>query len=80
MMIENMENPGIKGKWQFEMDREASRYTIRFNHPDDKPVYIGNPELKNNVTIDSKKTVQDLKALISKKLDIPEDEFLLKRG
>jgi len=39
------------------MDREQSRYNIKFNHPDDQPKFPGNNEFKYNAVIDSKKTL-----------------------
>lgn len=80
LLIEEMENTMLKGKWQTEIEREANRYTVKFNHPDDKPNFSGYSEFKHSVLIDSKALVSELKELIAKKLDLPADEFLLKRG
>lgn len=57
LLIEEMENTMLKSKWQFELDREMNRLNIRFNHPDDKPNYMGHNEFKYSIMIDSKKTV-----------------------
>ncbi|OMJ69120.1 hypothetical protein SteCoe_33242 [Stentor coeruleus] len=69
-----------KPKWQEFIELEARRYTIRFNHPDEPLNNYSNPEYRYTVVIDQQATIQDLKLMISKKLNIPEDKFLIKRG
>jgi ubiquitin C-terminal hydrolase len=80
LLIEYVENPALKSKWQEELEREANRYTIRFNHPDDKPTNLGQIEYKHTVIIECNKTMKDLKDAISNKLKILADELLMRRG
>lgn len=80
LLIEKMENIMHKSKWQEELEKESGRYTIRFNHPDDKPNNYGNIDYKNSVVIDSSKTMSDLKSIICNKLKLNLDEVVLRRG
>lgn len=80
LLIEETENPALKSKWQEELEREANRFCIRFNHPKDLPNSYGQIEYKHSVVIDCTKTMKELKAAISNKLKIPVEEFLIRRG
>mmetsp|Transcript_7815 Transcript_7815/g.7679 ORF Transcript_7815/g.7679 Transcript_7815/m.7679 type:complete len:306 (-) Transcript_7815:432-1349(-) len=80
MYLEEMENPANKGKWQLLLDEEASKFMIKFNHPDSAANSYGQYEFKDYVVLHSNKTVGELKALISSKLGIPEAQFIMKRS
>ena len=67
-------------KWKEFIDLEARRYTIKFNSPNDPLNNFNLPEYKHSVIIDQQGTLKDLKKMISEKLRIPEDQFLMKRG
>jgi ubiquitin C-terminal hydrolase len=69
-----------KPKWQEFMEQESRRYTIKFNHPDEPLNNISSPDYKHSVVIDQQATLNDLKVMISKKVRIPVENFLMKRG
>ena len=67
-------------KWKEFIDLEARRYTIKFNSPNDPLNNFSLPEYKHSVIIDQQATLKELKKMISEKISIPEDQFLMKRG
>ena len=69
-----------KPRWVEFIEQEARRYTIRFNNPTDPLNGFSNPEYKYSIVIDQQASLNDLKQLIAKKLDLPVDSFLMKRG
>ena len=75
-----IEKKSEKSQWKDFIDLEARRYTIKFNHPNDPMNNFNLPEYKHSVVIDQHATLNDLKKMISEKISIPENSFLMKRG
>ena len=67
-------------RWVEFIEQEARRYTIRFNNPEEPLNGFSNPDYRHNIVIDQQSTLNDLKQMIAKKLDLPVDKFLMKRG
>mmetsp|Transcript_32739 Transcript_32739/g.56995 ORF Transcript_32739/g.56995 Transcript_32739/m.56995 type:complete len:1043 (+) Transcript_32739:920-4048(+) len=67
-------------KWKTEIEADSRRYTIKFNHPDDVPNAFGQVENRLSVVVENTQTIQELKDLIAKKLEMDGNDFLLKRG
>mmetsp|Transcript_6713 Transcript_6713/g.11933 ORF Transcript_6713/g.11933 Transcript_6713/m.11933 type:complete len:1054 (+) Transcript_6713:8001-11162(+) len=80
LFLEKNDETRIKSRWQEELEREANRYTIRFNDPDAPPNSFGQTEFSLKVCLDCNETLLKLKTLIAKELKITEAEFLIKRG
>jgi ubiquitin C-terminal hydrolase len=80
LYLERLEETRSKSRWQEELEREANRYTIRFNDPEAPPNSFGQIEFNMKVCIDCNETLTKLKKLIAAELNLPETEFLIKRG
>ena len=80
LFLEELDNSS-KSKWQELISKEASRYKIRFNHPDEVSNFYGQVDYnKHYVVVDCNSKIQVLKEQISKQLSIPEDELVMRRG
>mmetsp|Transcript_26094 Transcript_26094/g.25715 ORF Transcript_26094/g.25715 Transcript_26094/m.25715 type:complete len:834 (-) Transcript_26094:354-2855(-) len=79
LFVEEMDDISAKSKWQVEFEKESNKLVIKFNNPDQITKY-SSPDFKEYVTVHSQKTLADLKTLISAHLNIPENEFIMKRG
>jgi hypothetical protein len=80
LYIEQKNPEEIKTNWVKEFEREASRYTIKFNTPGDAPNQYGQVNFKNAVVIDKREPFSKLKAAIAAQLEKPIDTFIVKRG
>lgn len=80
LFVEEANDILAKSKWQIEFEKEANKLTIKFNNPNQISKFISQIEFKENVTIHSQKTIGELKALISGHLNMPDSEFIMKRG
>ena len=77
--LEEADKNSLKSKWQHLFDLESKRCTIKFNNPkeksDNKCI-----EFNCSANIDCDSTVGKLKELISKKIGIDVNEFIMKRA
>jgi ubiquitin C-terminal hydrolase len=80
LFLERIDNTRTKSRWQEELEREANRYTIRFNDPEAPPNSFGQTEFNLKVVLDCNETLSKLKQQIGLVLKIDETEFLIKRG
>jgi ubiquitin C-terminal hydrolase len=80
LFIERVDESRLKSRWQEELEREANRYTIRFNDPEAPPNSFGQTEFNMKVCLDCSETLSKLKSLIAVELKLSEEEFLIKRG
>ena len=69
-----------KYKWIEYIEKEARKYTIKFNNPDEPLNSFSNPDYKYSLVIDQQDTLYELKQMISKKLNLFEGQFLMKKG
>lgn len=70
----------LKSRWQQQFDLESKRCTIKFNNPHDKPNEFKYVECNHSVVLEFESTIQNLRDHIAKKLNIPNDSFIMKRG
>jgi ubiquitin carboxyl-terminal hydrolase 47 len=80
LYIEESDPTQIKSKWQQQFDIESKRCTIKFNNPHDKPNEYKYIECNNSIVLEFESTIQNLREMIAKKLNIPSDSFIMKRG
>lgn len=74
------ENSGGPSKWMALLEEEQGKITIKFNSPGEKePLHISEI-FKNSISIDSQRTVLELKTEISLFLNINIDEFIMKKS
>ena len=76
--VEQADDPKQKSQWQLFFEQENSKSVIRFNTPSDN--YQQVTVFDNKIAIHSSKTLEELKTLISKKLQVPESELILKKA
>lgn len=80
LFLEESDATQSKSKWQQQFDIESKRCTIKFNNPYDKPNDYKYIECNHSVVLEFESTVQNLREMIGKKLNIPFDSFIMKRG
>ena len=71
---------GIKSKWTEEFEKDTYRCKIRFNNPAKDVKNEVGIEYDQYVFIDSRQTLQELKNLICKTLNLDPSEVLIKKG
>lgn len=80
LFVEVLDPTLLKARWQQQFDIEARRCTIKFNNPHDKPNEYKYIECNHSVVLEFESTIQNLRDTIAKKLNIPNDCFIMKRG
>ncbi|OMJ74395.1 hypothetical protein SteCoe_26692 [Stentor coeruleus] len=80
LFIEESDNTLTKSRWQQQFDIESKRCTIKFNNPNDKPNEYKYIECTHSVVLEFESTIQNLRDLIAKKLNISPNSFIMKRG
>ena len=80
LFVEENDPSLSKSKWQQQFDVESKRCTIKFNNPYDKPNEYKYIECNYSVVLEFDSTIQHLREAIAKKLNIPSDSFIMKRG
>lgn len=67
-------------KWYSILQNELRKLTVKFNHPDSAVSSYGQVEYREDISIDSAKSVHCLKLKLSEYLGIPVNELLVRRG
>ena len=80
LFVEESDPELVKSRWQQQFDIESKRCTIKFNNPHDKPNEYRYIECNHSVVLEFESTIQNLREMIAKKLDIPVNSFIMKRG
>jgi ubiquitin C-terminal hydrolase len=80
LYLEEADPSLTKSRWQQQFDIEAKRCTIKFNNPNDKPNEYKYIECNHSVVLEFESTIQNLRDMIAKKINIPNDSFIMKRG
>ena len=80
LYVEEADPSLSKSRWQQQFDIESKRCTIKFNNPLDKPNEYKYIECNHSVVLEFESTIKDLRDMIAKKLNIPTDSFIMKRG
>jgi ubiquitin carboxyl-terminal hydrolase 47 len=78
--LEEADEDHIKSKWQSLFDQESKRCIIKFNNPTHKLTENRFIEFNCSVSLDYDSTLGTLRDLISKKIGIPSDQFIMKRA
>ena len=71
---------GTKSKWAEEFEKDSYRCKIRFNNPYKEIKSDFGIEYDNAVYIDSRQSIEELKALICSSLKVDPNEILIKKG
>ena len=80
LFVEEVDTLSNKAKWQQQFELESRRCTIKFNNPYDKPNEYKFLECNHSVVLEFESTIQTLRDTIARKLKIPNDCFIMKRG
>ena len=80
LFVEEADPSLTKARWQQQFDIEAKRCTIKFNNPNDKPNEYKYIECNHSVVLEFESTIQNLRDIVAKKLNIPNNSFIMKRG
>ena len=80
LYVEESDVALLKSRWQQQFDIESKRCTIKFNNPHDKPNEFKYVECNHSVVLEFESTIQTLRDSIARKLNIPADSFIMKRG
>lgn len=78
LYIEAAELDG-KSNWFKEFEEESFKYLLKFNDPRSARDFCSNP-YPFKLLIDNRKTVSDLRHLLSHKLELPSSEFIIRRN
>mmetsp|Transcript_15613 Transcript_15613/g.13351 ORF Transcript_15613/g.13351 Transcript_15613/m.13351 type:complete len:304 (+) Transcript_15613:133-1044(+) len=70
---------GEKTLWEKEFDKEKHRVIIKFNDPNNSVEGEG-ANYENQITIDNRKTLGELKRVIAEKLNLDINKFIMKKN